>query len=412
MATPLRRSSFIAGTLAAGAVARVGAAAAAPMPPAAISLGSDVFLRETWRELHGRCVGLVTNQTGVTSLLELTADAIRRNTQICFKALYSPEHGLRGDQAAGAYVASYVDERSGLPVYSLYGPTRHPSAQMLEGIDVILIDLQDVGSRAYTYVSTMAYVMQTAKEHGKAVWVLDRPNPAGDVVEGPVLDPKFSSFIGLYPIAMRHGMTIGELAKMYNDRFGIGCDLKVVPMRDYKRSMFWPDTGLAWVQSSPNIPEWETTLVYSGTGLIDEAGLNNGTNYTKPFFYAGAYKLDGRKLADALNARNLPGVHFRAASWTPIAGFWAGKTLGGVELVVTDRRTFRAVRSAVEILVTAKRIAPGVVTVHADKLDRDWGTDSLRLGLEAGLGADEILAGWESSVREFENSRTRYLIYD
>jgi uncharacterized protein YbbC (DUF1343 family) len=232
------------------------------------------------------------------------------------------------------------------------------------------------------------------------------------VVEGPVLDPKFSSFIGLYAIAMRHGMTIGELARMFNDRFAIGCALKVVAMQRWRRTMFWPDTGLGWVQTSPNIPDWETTLVYPATGLIDDAGLNNGTNFSKPFMYAGAYRLDGRKLADALNARPIPGIHFRAASWTPFAGFWAGKNLSGVELVVTDRPAFRSVRTAVEILVAARRVAPGALTVHASNLDRAWGTDTLRRGLDAGSDADEILAGWESATREFEASRARYLLYD
>lgn len=383
------------------------------MPPANITLGDEVFLGETWSELRGRCVGVVTNQTGVTSQLESIVDAIRHNPKICLRAIYSPEHGLRGDRPAGDYVPSYIDERSGLPVHSLYGATRHPSAAMLQGVDVLLFDIQDVGARAYTYISTMAYVMQAGKEYQKDVWILDRPNPTGgEVVEGPVLDPKFSSFIGLYPIAMRHGMTVGELARMFNDRFGIGCKLRVVAMKDYTRAMLWPDTGLSWVQSSPNIPEWETTLVYPGTGLLDEAGINNGTNFTKPFRYAGAYKVDGSRLAGYLNARPIPGVHFRAASWSPLSGFWAGKTLSGVELVITDQHAFRAVRTAVEILVAFRKIAPGAVTIHAAALDKDWGTDTLRRGLMDGLDASDIVAEWEPRVREFETSRKRYLIYE
>jgi uncharacterized protein YbbC (DUF1343 family) len=414
IAPTLSRRRFFAG-LAAGASTAAGlrAGSAAPMPAANVTLGDEVFLRETWRELRGRCVGIVTNQTGVTSQLESIVDAIRHNPQICLHAIYSPEHGLRGDQPAGAYVSSYVDARSGLPVHSLYGSTRHPTAAMLAAVEVLLFDIQDVGARAYTYISTMAYVMQAAKEHGKEVWVLDRPNPTGgEVVEGPVLDPRFSSFIGLYPIAMRHGMTVGELARMFNDRFGIGCNLRVVAMKNYTRSMLWPDTGLAWVQTSPNIPEWETTLVYPGTGLLTEAGINNGTDFTKPFKYAGAYRLDGARLAEYLNARPIPGVHFRPASWSPLAGFWAGKTLGGVELVVTDPRAFRAVRAAVEILVAVRKTAPGTLSIHAAALDKDWGTDTLRRGLEDGLDAPDIAAQWETRVREFEASRTRYLLYD
>jgi len=396
-----------------GVAARSGAAEGAAMPRATVTLGNETFLSEGWHDLHGRSVGVVTNQTGVTAGLETIVDAIRRNPQIALRAIYSPEHGLRGDQAAGAYVPSYVDERSALPVFSLYGATRKPSAAMLAGVDVLLFDIQDVGDRAYTYISTLAYVMAAAKATDKTVWVLDRPNPiGGNVVEGPVLDPRFASFIGLYPIPVRHGMTIGELAKMFNDRFGIGCNLRVIPMRNYTREMFWPQTGLSWVQTSPNIPEWDTTLVYPATGLIDAAGVNNGTGYTKPFKYAGAYKLDGLRLAEHLNERAIAGVHFRAASWTPLSGFWAGKTLTGVELVVTDVRSFRAVRTAVEILVAVRKVDPSVLSIRsAAMLDRDWGTDALRKGLTDGLDPDAILRQWEPATRAFAEMRERYLLY-
>ncbi len=400
-----------AGALSAAATTRI--ATSAPLPPANVTLGDEVFLSEGWRDLRGRSIGIVTNQTGVTSRLETIVDAMRRNPQIDLKAIYSPEHGLRGDQAAGAYVKSYVDERTGLPVYSLYGATRHPTGAMLEGVDVLLYDIQDVGDRAYTYISTLAYVMQAAKTYGKTVWVLDRPNPmSGAIVEGPVLDLRFASFIGLYAIPVRHGMTVGELANMFNDHFDIRCSLRVIPMRNYTRAMLWPDTGLHWVQTSPNIPEWDTTLVYPATGLIDSAGVNNGTGYTKPFKYAGGYKIDGTRLAELLNARNVPGVHFRPTAWAPIAGFWQGKTLTGVELVITDAVAFRAVRTAVEILVAVRKISPATVTVRDPAaLDKDWGTDSLRRGLADGLDADSILKAWEPGTRAFEALRERFLLY-
>jgi uncharacterized protein YbbC (DUF1343 family) len=407
----VKRAAFVAGAACAAGATAV-AARGEPMPAPMVTLGDDVFLRDEWMLLRDRCVGIVTNQAGVTGGLESIVDAVRRNPRICLRALYAPEHGLRGDRPAGAYVPSYVDERSGLPVYSLYGSTRHPSAAMLAGVDVLLVDLQDVGARAYTYISTLAYVMQTARELGKDVWVLDRPNPTGgNVVEGPVLEQRFSSFIGLYPIAMRHGMTIGELAKMFNDRFAIGCSLHVVTMRGYRRTMLWPDTGLGWVATSPNIPEWQSALLYPATGLVDDAGVNNGANTTKPFAYAGGSKVDGERLADALNARPIPGVHFRPAAWSPLTGFWAGKTLTGVELVVFDPRAFRSVRTAVELLVAMRRVAPGAMAVKADGLDRDWGTDTLRRGLEDGLDAEAISARWEAGTGEFLASRARYLLY-
>jgi uncharacterized protein YbbC (DUF1343 family) len=391
-------------------------AAAARQPAPKVVLGDDVFLSDTWRELHGRCVGVVTNQTGVTSRLELVVDAIRRNKDICLKALFAPEHGLRGDRAAAAYVPSYTDPRSGLPVYSLYGETRHPSEAMLAGVDVLLFDIQDVGDRAYTYISTMAYVMQAAATYHKEVWILDRPDPlGGDVVEGPVLDPSFASFVGLYPIPMRHGMTVGELARMFNQRFGIGCNLRVIAMRGWTRDMLWPQTGLTWVQSSPNIPSWQTTFVYPATGLVNSAGLNNGTGQTKPFkpfFFAGAVGLDGAKFAEYLNKRALPGVDFEAASWTPETGFWAGKLMTGVELDVTDHHAFRAVRTAVELLVAVRQVAPAIFKLeNAKSLDRDWGTDTLRRGLHAGLSAEDIVQQWDTQTRDFMTARAPYLLY-
>jgi uncharacterized protein YbbC (DUF1343 family) len=368
---------------------------------------------ETWRKLDGRGVGIITNQTGVTSRLESVVDAVRRNRSIALKAIYAPEHGFRGDRTAGAYVPSYTDRQSGLPVYSLYGPTKSPDQAMLRDVEVLLFDIQDVGSRAYTFISTMAESMQAAKRYGREIWILDRPNPVGGaLVEGPVLEPEYESFIGLYPIAMRHGMTIGELARMFNAHFGIGASLRVVPMRGYTRSMIWPDTGLHWVQSSPNIPTWETTFPYLCTGLIDNAGVNNGVGTTNPFFYAGMVGIDQEALARRLNARNVPGVFFRPAAWSPLEGFWTGKELTGVELVLVDRHTFPAVRTAVEILVAVREIAPHVIHVKEPlALAHDWGTDALRRGLLAGDSADEIIAGWGVATAQFRSMRERYLLY-
>ncbi len=408
----MQRGRFLAGSaaLAAATTARI---SGEPLPGASIELGDDVFLRETWRELRGRTVGVIANQSGVTSRLESVVDAIRRHGQIAIKAVYAPEHGFRGDRGAGASVASYVDPQTRLPVYSLYGASRHPSAAMLKGIDVLLFDIQDVGSRAYTYISTMAYGMQSARRFGLEFWVLDRPNPAGGaIVEAPVLEPAYESFIGLYPIAMRHGMTVGELAMLFNDRFGIGARLRVVEMRGWRRSMIWPDTGLQWVQTSPNIPQWQTTIVYSGMGLIDSAGINNGSGFTKPFMLAGMVGIDGPRLAKRLNALDLPGVWFRPTAWSPLTGFWHDRELAGVELVLVDPRRFLAVRTAVEILVAVRDLFPHVIAIKSiSGMDRDWGTDSFRQALLAGKSADAILAQWTQSAAEFEALRRRYLLY-
>ncbi len=338
---------------------------------------------------------------------------MRQNPGICIKAIYSPEHGLRGDRPAGAYVSSYTDERTGLPVYSLYGPQRHPTAQMLQGVDVLLFDIQDVGSRTYTYVSTMAYAMEAAKQFNKDIWILDRPNPiGGTMVEGPVLDPRFKSFIGLYPIAMRHGMTVGELAQLFNDHFGIGANLRVIKMRGWHRRMLWPDTGLQWVQTSPNIPEWSTALVYPCTGLVDNVGLNGGIGTTKPFKYAGAPGLDGYRLADVLNERNIPGVYFRPAYWSPMFGDRKDQEIAGVELDVYDPRVFPAVLTAVELITAVRDIAPKTIDIRAKPLAIDWGTDTFGNALQSGTGADAIEQQWQPAVQRFLTLRQRYLLYD
>lgn len=357
---------------------------------------------------------MIANQSGVTSRLESIVDAIRRNPEIRLRAIYAPEHGFRGDRGAGAAVASYVDPQTHLPVYSLYGASRRPAAEMLADVDVLLFDIQDVGSRAYTYISTMAYAMQGARAHDKEFWVLDRPNPiGGDIVEGPVLEPAYESFVGLYPIPMRHGMTVGELATLFNDRFGIGARLRVIRMNGWHRSTIWPDTGLQWVPTSPNIPTWQTTFVYVGTGLLDSAGVNNGSGYTLPFFLAGGPAIDGSKLAARLNAANLPGVWFVPAGWSPLTGFWEHRELTGVQLVVYDPRSFYAVRTAVEILVAVRDLFPHAIAIaNVNGLDRDWGTDSIRTALLAGESAPEILAQWAGPTAEFASMRRRYLLYE
>jgi uncharacterized protein YbbC (DUF1343 family) len=403
----VKRRSFLT---AAGAAA-FAAPGARALAKSRIALGDDVFLRDAWRELRGRTVGIVTNQSGVTSAGEPLVDAVHRNGQIAVKALFGPEHGIRGVAGAGETVGSSSDEKTGLPVYSLYGATRHPTAQMLDGIDVLLFDIQDVGARPYTFVSTMAYVMESAAQYGKEMWVLDRPNPIGGVlVEGPVLDPNFKSFIGLYPIPERHGMTVGELARMYNEHFAIGCKLRVIRMQGWTRETVWADTGLHWVATSPNMPYARTTLVYLATGLVDEGGVNNGIGTDKPFEYAGGYSFDPAAFRDALVQRKVPGVEFEPADWSPVRGFWAGKTLHGVALNVTDPHVFPSVRTAVELLAAAR--AQGRFNVpHPANMDRAWGTDTVRTALASGASPDAIIASWQPALASFKTLRSKYLLY-
>jgi len=407
----MRRATAL-GTIGAALLApalttRAGAQTGGP----AVLLGDDAFLSTTWRELRGRGVGIATNRSGVTSSGEAFVDAVLRNREIAVKALFAPEHGLRGDHSAGAYVPSYTDPKTGLPVYSLYGATRHPTAAMLAGIDVLLFDIQDVGARPYTYVSTMAYLMEAAREHGKEIWVLDRPNPiGGTLVEGPVLEPRYKSFVGLYPIPERHGMTVGELARLFNTTFGIGANLRVIPMNGWTREMVWADTGLPWTPTSPNIPYARTTLVYLATGLIDEAGINNGVGSEKPFERAGVFGMDANAYAAALNARRVPGVNFAPAHWTPTSGFWAGRILSGVEIDVADPHRFPSVRTAVELMCAAREL--GQLHFHdTNVFDRDWGTDAVRLQLAAGESPDQILSHWTPGLEAFIRERARVLLY-
>ncbi len=376
-----------------------------------VLLGDDVFVAETWRELAGRRLGIVTNRSGVLSNGTSLVDAIRLNPKVSVRALFAPEHGLRGDRDAGAYVPSYTDARTGLPVYSLYGATRHPSAAMLDDVDILVFDIQDVGARPYTFVSTMAYVMESAKQFGKEIWVLDRPNPIGGLaVEGPVTEPEFTSFIGLYPIPERHGMTIGELARLFNTHFGIGANLRVIPMRGWSRAMYWADTNLRWIPTSPNIPYAFTPIVYLATGLIDEGGVNNGVGTDRPFEYAGGYGFDAAAYARVLNARAIPGATFEPTDWVPQRGFWAGKTLAGVMIHVNDPAAFPSVRTAVEVLAAAR--AQGKLKIaSAAAFDRDWGNDRVRAALVAGASPDEIVASWEPGLAAFRAIREPALIY-
>jgi uncharacterized protein YbbC (DUF1343 family) len=406
--TALARSAFLASSGALLAAAARPGIAAARTPR--VALGDDAFVRDAAAQLRGRNIGIVTNPTGVLSTGEPLIDAAVR-TGVAVKALFGPEHGIRGTAGAGEVVGTTTDAKTGLPVYSLYGSTRRPTAEMLAGIDVLVFDIQDVGARPYTYVSTMAYVMQAAAQYGKDVWVLDRPNPTGGVlIDGPVLEPKFRSFVGLYPIPERHGMTVGELARLINDHFGVGCRLRVIPMQGWTRDMLWADTGLTWIPTSPNMPFARTTLVYLATGLVDEGGINNGVGTDRPFEYAGGFGFDAAAFRAQLAARAIPGVEFEPAEWVPVRGFWSGKTLAGVSINLTDPHLFPSVRTAVEFLAAAR--AQGKFHVaHEAIMDRDWGTDAVRLGLEAGASPDLIVSAWRSGLAAFRTLRGRYLLY-
>jgi uncharacterized protein YbbC (DUF1343 family) len=358
--------------------------------------------------LPGRRIGLVTHAAGLTSRGESTAAALFRDARFTVSALFAPEHGIDSTVPAGQTVPSAAGP---VPIYSLYGATRQPTPEMMASIDVFVVDLQDVGARAYTYVSTMAMVMQAARDAGKPVVVLDRPNPQGGVqVDGPVLDPTYRSFIGMFPIPMVHGMTIAELAQLFNAEFGIGADLTIVPMRGWTRRTVWEQTGLPWVRPSPNIPTMQTPVYYSATGVLDGTNLGNGIGTPHPFEVVLASWLDGPALAHRLNALSLPG-----ASFEPYTFVRAGAPQNGVRLIIGDPLRFRASATALHMIVEIKNQHPQqfqfVERNGRQIFDFVWGTDVVRKDVLRGAPAGAIAARWEPELRRFDVQRAPYLIY-
>lgn len=376
-----------------------------------IALGAEMLMKNEKKLLKGKRVGLITNPTGVDQNLNSVVDLLNNDPDIQLEALYGPEHGVRGDAQAGQYVDYYIDEVTGLPVYSLYGKTRKPTPEMLENIDVLVFDIQDVGTRFYTYIYTMALAMEAAQEKGIPFIVLDRPNPlGGKKVEGPVLEPKFASFVGQYAIPLRHGMTVGELAKLFNKEFDIGADLTVVKMKGWKRDAYFDETGLQFVMPSPNMPTLETALAYPGAALIEGTNVSEGRGTTKPFELIGAPFISSPELVTRLNQLDLPGVTFRAASFTPTFSKHSGKLSHGVQIHITDRNKYEPVETGLHIVKTIKDLYPEQVQL-TPFFDNLIGNGWIRPAIENGMSAEEIESRWQKDLKEFEKVRKKYLMY-
>ena len=378
-----------------------------------VSPGIEVLLKEEKNVLSGKKVGLITNPTGIDSKLTSIVDLLHDDPDINLTALFGPEHGVRGDAQAGASVEYYIDEKTGLPVYSLYGKTKKPTPEMLKDVEVLVFDIQDVGTRYYTYIYTMAYAMEAAKENDIPFIVLDRPNPqGGESVDGPVLEPEFSSFVGLYPIPLKHGMTVGELATLFNKEFKIGADLKVIKMKGWKRNMDYDDTGLPFVLPSPNMPTVSTTFVYPATGLIEGTNVSEGRGTTKPFELIGAPYINSDELAGKLNALRLPGVKFRAASFTPTFSKHAGKLSHGVEIYITDREEFKAVPTGLHIIKTIQDLYPGDFEfLAANNFNLLIGNGWVMSRIEDGSSVNEIMKEYQVKQDSFKKVRKNYLLY-
>ncbi len=395
------------------------AAAAPDTPPKIeIELGIDVLLAPASPQiaaLTGKRIGLITNPSGVDGRLVPTADRLARDPRLKLVQLYGPEHGIRGEVPAGDPVEDARDPVTGLPVQSLYGRTRRPTPESLAGVDALLFDIQDIGSRTYTYISTLGEAMRACAEHRKPLWVLDRPNPLGGLLtEGPVMPEQWRNFIGWGPMPITHGMTVGEVARFFNATLGIGCDLQIVPMRGWRREMTWADTGLTWTQTSPHIPGVRQAHLYVATGMVamSTTNLSDGVGTTLPFEIVAAEFIDPPQLSAALNASGLPGVRFQALAVKPFYGGFKDKALRGVRLHLDDPRAFEPLRTALTVLATLERLHPGKIAWAEEKIiGRHWGETTLPARISRGDTVPDIQAAWRGDLDVFLAARRAALLY-
>ncbi len=385
-----------------------------------VQLGCERLFEDprAFRLVRGRRVGLVTNPSGVDRRLRATADLLHVRPGPELVLLFGPEHGMRGDAEDGVPVETAIDDRTGVPAVSLYGERRQPSPGELEQLDVLLFDIQDVGVRFYTYLYTMSLAMEACAEAGVPFVVLDRPNPLGGlVVEGNMLDaPAFASFVGRYPIPVRYGLTIGELARLFNEECGIGAELHVVEMRGWRRTMHWPDTSLHWVPPSPNMPTPETVAVYPGMCFFEGTNVSEGRGTALPFEQIGAPYMDGFVLAARTDALGLPGVAVRPVFFRPAFGKHEGLSCAGIQLHTTGDEAFSPVRTGFHLLSEARRGWPEDFEWRTNphgihNFDKLAGTDRTRAALDGGVPVDELIEEWAQQRRPFEDYRRRYLRY-
>ncbi|MFD8986024.1 exo-beta-N-acetylmuramidase NamZ domain-containing protein [Streptomyces sp. NPDC059564] len=400
-----------------GAVGSIGTAAggAAAAAPDRVRTGFERLAADGYAELAGQRVGVVTNPTGITADARHLVDVLHADPRVDLVAVFGPEHGFRGTAQAGGSEGSGRDPATGLPVYDTYGTSGQKLADLFTaaGIDTVVFDIQDVGARFYTYVWTLYDCMRAAALAGKAVVVLDRPNPVGGRrAAGPVLERPYASFVGREPIALAHGMTAAELALLFNGEFpgARPVRLRTVRMEGWRRESFFGATGLPWVPPSPNMPTPDTALAYAGTCLFEGTNLSEGRGTTTPFEVVGAEGVD-RRWAEAADGLGLPGVWFRETWFTPSFSKYSGKSCGGVRLVVHDREAFDPVRTGIGLLVTARRVWSGFSWRPDHWIDRLTGSDRVRTLVDAGAGVEEIAGDWAAGLARFATTRQEYLLY-
>jgi len=370
--------------------------------------GLDVLEAQKFAPLKGRHVGLITNHTGVDFNGKSAVELLAHAPGVQLVALFSPEHGIAGH--ADEKVASSKDPSTGLPIYSLYGEHLRPTEDMLKGIDTLVFDVQDAGVRFYTYTTTMGYCMEEAAKHNIEFYVLDRPNPInGEIVEGPMLDHDKTGFVAFFPLPIRYGLTIGELAQLFNTESHINCVLHVIPMKNWHRNYFYESTGLRWIPPSPNLRTMKGAILYPGLEILQNAGVSVGRGTEAPFEEFGAPWINGEEVAEELNARNLPGVRFANQPFIPVSGLYAGQRCGGVGIRVTDRAAVRSLRVGLEIAELLQKKYPDHFDVA--KAISLLGNDATVEKLKSGTPVEEIIAGWAQDLADFEIMRKRYFIY-
>ncbi len=388
-----------------------------------VSSGIDIFEKCLPQRFYGLKAGLLIHPASVNKKLIHTKDILLESKKIKVTAFFGPQHGIFGNtQDNMVEWEGFIDRATGLPVYSLYGKTRKPAPEMLNNVDVFIIDLQDVGTRYYTFIWTMALCMKACEERGIPVIVLDRVNPiGGHLIEGPVLKNEFSSFVGLHPLPVRHGMTIGEIALYFKDKFYQNLDLKVISLKGWRRFQWFDHTGLLWVMPSPNMPALETATVYPGMCLIEGTILSEGRGTTRPFEIFGAPFIEPEKLVRRLRDFRLKGVFFRPLYFTPTFNKFSGELCGGAQIHVTDREKFKPFKTTVAILLALRDLYPDInlwrnppYEYEFKKLPFDIlaGSDRLRKEIEQGRTLKDIESWWNSEVLAFEKIRNRYLLYD
>jgi len=389
-----------------------------------IRSGLDVLVEEEISILHGKHIGIITNPTAINRNGQHIVDLLANLSQFKIVALFGPEHGIRGDQ--NELIVNGKDEKTGLPVYSLYGETRKPTSEMLDGIDLLIFDIQDIGARFYTYISTMANAMEAAAENGIPFLVLDRPNPiSGRIVEGPVLDLQFKSFVGIAPIPVRHGLTVGELAGMFNDQgwlgSGVQCDLSVIPVDGWKRQIWFDETGLSWIRPSPNMPNLAAATLYPGLCFLEATNVSEGRGTEAPFLQIGAPWIDGEKLLSVLEAQQIPAVRFSSVEFTPVDLVgrvmnpkYEGEACGGVKIEVTERDRFNAVHFGIHLVCVMRDLYPNHFQWRGNStrwMELLSGTDWIPVAIENGESPDAIITQWQDELNAFLEIRQQYLIY-